>query len=366
MSARRTSRKSGVFRGILSGPNRFRQVQRSLRRESRMRFPLHFYGRSDILTKEQWKRVIERYNPADLMESLNKVDMKEILAAAGISIPDTYMILETEDDLEGFRTWLDSFSDGFVIKPASGHGGAGIMVIDRRVVGRFITISGRGIGPDQLIAHVRRIIKGAYTRSVPDRAIVERRLVLSGSLRELRTPGLLDIRVVVLKGFPLMAMTRIPTRRSRGRANIHQGAIGAGISISEGRITSATLMRRNVSRHPQTGRYLIGFRFNMWEDILESASLAADASGLGFVGVDLTVDRDLGVTVIEVNKRPGLEIQNANRSGLRRRIRFLEGQIRKSKGNGNITDLGPGIKVELTRKWDTLMWRKMPEKVSEE
>jgi glutathione synthase/RimK-type ligase-like ATP-grasp enzyme len=175
---------------------------------------------------------------------------------------------------------------------------------------------------------------------------------------------LLDIRIVVLRGFPLMAMTRLPTRRSMGRANIHQGAIGAGISLSEGRITAATLLRRNVKTHPSSGRQIVGFRFNMWEDILENASAAADASGLGFVGVDITIDRDLGTVVLEVNKRPGLEIQNANRAGLRRRIRWVERNIRKE--GKDFLDLGPGIKAELSRKWDAAGWRRYRDEYPEE
>ena len=182
--------------------------------------------------------------------------------------------------------------------------------------------------------------------------------MLSRRLRELTTIGLLDIRVVVFRGFPIMAMTRLPTKRSGGRANVHQGALAAGISVSEGRITSASIMRKNVRKHPRTGRNIIGFRFNMWEDILESASSAAEAMGMGFAGVDLTVDDDLGVVVIEVNRRPGLEIQNANRAGMRKRIQHVNRKIRKE--GKELELIGPGLKVELARKWDSEGWSRHP------
>jgi glutathione synthase/RimK-type ligase-like ATP-grasp enzyme len=175
---------------------------------------------------------------------------------------------------------------------------------------------------------------------------------------------LVDIRVVVFRGFPIMAMTRIPTKRSEGKANIHQGALAAGITISEGRIHTATCERRTVRKHPSTGRELIGFRFNEWETILETASAAAMAMDLGYVGVDLTVDENKGVLVIEVNRRPGLEIQNANRSGLLKRIRYAERmwrtQLRRTP------DLGPGIRVELARSWDRTDWGRRKEGYVEE
>ena len=364
MNGKRRSPIEGLLRGFRKKPNRFIQVQKSLRRKGDGRLPLSFYGTSDILTKEQWKRTIEKYNPREMLQNLDKIEEKVLLTGAGISVPETYLLLETVDDMEKLKEWLKDWNDGFAIKPASGHGGAGIKVINSRTAGRFITISGKGIGSDEIMVHAERILKGSYTRGEPDRVIVERRLILDRSLRELMTPGLLDIRVVSLHGFPLMAMTRLPTKRSKGKANIHQGAIGAGISLCEGRITSATLLRRNVKRHPTSGRQILGFKFNMWEEILEVASLASDVSGLGFVGVDLTVDIKTKVTILEVNKRPGLEIQNANRAGLKRRIRWVESMIKKS--GDDIKALGPGIKIELSRKWDMNDWRKPLEEMEEE
>ncbi len=364
MALRRPTPIDRMVRGLRGRTNRFRQVQSSLRKESGSILPTALYGRSDILTKDQWRKVIAKYNPQELLETLNKLDQKVRLAEAGVTVPENYLVMESEEDLDRFREWLKEQRTGFALKPSSGHGGSGIKVIEKRVAGRFITISGKGLDIDDIIRHAGKILKGSFTRGEPDPAIVERRLILHNSLRELLTPGLLDIRIVVLQGFPLMAMTRLPTRRSMGKANIHQGAIGAGISLSEGRITSATLFRRGVKRHPSSGKQVVGFRFNMWEEILETASMAAEASGFGFVGVDLTMDQDLGVVVLEVNKRPGLEIQNANRSGLRRRIRWVETRIRKD--GADLLALGPGIKAELSRKWDLAGWRKFKDQLPEE
>ena len=352
------------IRNDLAGRSRFRQVQRRIRRDRKGKLPLNLYGRWDILSKDDWKKAIRKYNPGDPMISLGKVEQKLRLEEKGVSIPDTYLVLDTEEDIDRFSNWMDKWEDGFVIKPSGGHGGSGVLVIDRKIGGRFFKPSGKHLERERIINHARRIMEGLYTRGRPDSVLVEERLSLSKQVWELMTPGLLDIRVVVFKGFPVMAMTRLPTRRSGGRANIHKGAVAAGISISEGAITSATYNRRSVKRHPSTDRTIIGFRFNMWDTILEQASAAADAMGMGFAGVDLCVDRKKGVVVIEVNKRPGLEIQNANRSGLKRRMRYVKSQIRREEIDPG--SVGPGVKAEISRNWDGRNWERERGEAEEE
>lgn len=350
----RRRRRAGWLGRLLRRPYRFRQVQRELRREGSMRLPVSFYGKGDILEKDVWRGYLKKYNPRDLMESMDKLYQKGILGQAGIPIPETLMTVGAEEELISFQDWLATRGEGFVIKPSQGHGGTGILVIERIVARKFILTSGKGVDASYLIRHAMRIINGRYLGGTPDTAMIEERIILSRRLRELATMGLLDIRVVIFKGFPIMAMTRLPTKGSGGKANVHQGAFAAGISISEGRIISGTIGRKSSRKHPGTGRSLVGFGFNMWEEIMETASAASDAMGMGFAGVDLAVDDRRGVLVIEVNRRPGLEIQNANRAGLRRRIRFVERRIRKEKMD--ISAIGPGIKAELSRNWDKIGW----------
>ncbi|MGA1872339.1 MAG: sugar-transfer associated ATP-grasp domain-containing protein [Thermoplasmatota archaeon] len=365
MARRTIPRRRKNLIGMSKRPNRFKQVQRRIRRDKEGKLPLSWYGGRDILTKEQWKALIDKYNPKELMETVDKIEEKARLTEAGVPIPRTYMVLEEEDDLVRFSDWMTGSDGCFVMKPSRGHGGSGVLVVNRRVARRYILTSGKGVEEGYLIRHAKRIMDGIYTKKEPDRALVEERLVVSRKLRELQTPGLLDIRIVAFRGFPVMAMTRLPTKMSGGRANIHQGAIGAGISIAEGRITSATYMRKNIRRHPTSGKTLIGFRFNMWEEIMETASEAGGCMGLGFVGVDLTIAEGRGVVVLEVNKRPGLEIQNANGAGLKRRIRWVERFIRKNRIDP--LELGPGLKAELSRNWDAAGWRKSgPAEIEEE
>jgi hypothetical protein len=46
--------------------------------------------------------------------------------------------------------------------------------------------------------------------------------------------------------------------------------------------------------------------------------------GLGFLGVDVVLDKEKGPAVLEVNARPGLSIQVCNRAGLKNRMDKLE------------------------------------------
>jgi alpha-L-glutamate ligase-like protein len=121
-----------------------------------------------------------------------------------------------------------------------------------------------------------------------------------------------------------MSMLRLPTELSRGRANLHQGAIGAGVRIADGRTTSAVMANQMISRHPDTGENVVGLDVPGWEKAVDLAVRAADLTGLGYLGVDIVVDRDRGPLVLELNARPGLAIQIANRTGLKHRLEEIE------------------------------------------
>jgi hypothetical protein len=121
-----------------------------------------------------------------------------------------------------------------------------------------------------------------------------------------------------------MAMCRLPTAESDGRANLHQGAIGAGIAIASGRATHATCHNDIVTHHVDTQAPIVGFQVPAWDEVLALAVRAAEISGLGYVGVDVVVDLEHGPLLLELNARPGLAIQIANNEGLLSRLRRAE------------------------------------------
>ena len=122
--------------------------------------------------------------------------------------------------------------------------------------------------------------------------------------------------MICFQGEPAVAMLRLPTQASRGRANLHQGAVGTGVDIQTGRTTGGVCRNRAVDAHPDTGASLHGRLVPFWDQALATAGTVSRAVGLGYVGVDLVFDASRGPIVLEANARPGLAIQIANRCGL--------------------------------------------------
>ena len=55
------------------------------------------------------------------------------------------------------------------------------------------------------------------------------------------------------------------------------------------------------------------------------AARCYDLAALGYLGVDVVLDREFGPLVLELNARPGLSIQLANRRGLLPALKAIEG-----------------------------------------
>jgi alpha-L-glutamate ligase-like protein len=153
--------------------------------------------------------------------------------------------------------------------------------------------------------------------------------------------------VIVHCGVPVMSMTRLPTHRSRGRANLHQGAIGAGVELASGQIVHAVLDNAPVSHHPDTQRPLLGVGVPSFARVLEIAVAATDETGLGYVGADVVIDARRGPVILELNARPGLAIQAANRAGLVPRLRAVSEKLRAGATLGERIALGIEISQEV-------------------
>jgi len=277
----------------------------------------------DVLTMNVRNReFIAKYNESTLFPLLTKTRTKETLAAHGVPIPETYLVLGRKGDLAKLESFLRS-AEKFVLKPASGLGGEGILVVRGRDGGNFLTNQGP-MGSREIVAHAQYILTGAFGDEGGDEALVEALVEQHPALGSVVPEGLADLRVISFLGVPIMAMVRLPTRESKGRANLHSGAVGCGIQLSLGRVIHATWHGKAVETHPDTGAPLAGLEIPFWTTVMEIAAKAQVASGLGYAGVDVVLDATRGPLVLEVNKRPGLEIQNANRAGLRKRLRLVE------------------------------------------
>jgi alpha-L-glutamate ligase-like protein len=248
----------------------------------------------------------------------DKVATKERLAAVGVPVPDTLAVCRAPWELAGLPARLAAHA-AFACKPARGAGGGGIVVVTGRAGDALVGPGGRRLRWADLLAHAADVLSGVHSLGGrEDVVLLEACVVPDAVLGGLAGQGVPDLRVVVLRGVPILAMLRLPTRRSGGRANLHLGGVGVGIALGTGRTTGGMAGGAALTTHPDTGAGLVDVAVPAWPSVLELAVRAADASGLGFVGVDLVCDAGHGPLVLELNARPGLAIQAANRTGLRR------------------------------------------------
>lgn len=266
--------------------------------------------------------LIAKYNPRIAIErARDKVAAKRALEAGGISCTGTIAVIETYQDLMAFKPLRD-MPDAWAIKPARGSQGDGILLAVRREGDVWYKGSGSPLTLDDVMNHVRKIIDGGFSgdSASEDAALIEPLIRADPALAKLVPEGLPDLRVISLHYTPLMAMVRLPTNESDGKANLHQRAIGAGIDMESGKITRAVVKGTPITHHPDTGMNLIGFEIPGWQRVLELASRCGPAVGLGYCGADIVLDVNDGPLVIEVNAHPGIEIQNICQQGLKARI----------------------------------------------
>jgi len=254
----------------------------------------------------------------------DKLRTKRLALANGMPVPELFGVIETQHDIRELAN-IVADREQFVVKPAHGSGGNGVLVITRRRGDRFYKASGALLEKGELTHHISNMLSGLYSLAGQrDRVVVEYYVRCEPKLAEISYRGVPDIRLIVFKGFPVMAMIRLPTRLSDGRANLHQGAVGVGIDLASGLTLEGVQEDRRVTEHPDTGQRLPGLPIPEWDQILEMSARCFELTGLGYLGVDIVVDRDLGPLILELNARPGLAIQIANGSGLHRRLRVIE------------------------------------------
>ncbi|KZX77276.1 alpha-L-glutamate ligase-like protein [Oleiphilus sp. HI0009] len=266
-------------------------------------------------------QLIAENNPRQLYPLVdNKLKTKQLCLKSGIATPDLLAVFRAQYELRSLEPTLKGL-EGFVIKPAQGSGGKGILVIIDRRGDHFIRTDGSEIDSNHVHRHISNILSGLYSLGGRnDVAIVESLVQFDPCFEGMSYKGVPDIRVIVYKGYPVMAMTRLSTHSSHGKANLHQGAVGVGLSIRNGSTLRAVMRDNPVIFHPDTGKDLTKLNIPRWDDLLALSARCYEITNLGYLGVDLVLDKDLGPLLMELNARPGLAIQLANGQGLLPRI----------------------------------------------
>jgi hypothetical protein len=288
------------------------------------------------------------YNPRSLYPLVDdKLRMRDLCRQIQVPTPEIYTTLDSHSSLRRLDELLKDREE-FVVKPNRGSAGRGVLVIIGRVarpdwVARPESSKGvalckldtpftkpQGVPPndfrrhngeilsrDHLRQHLSDVLSGMYSLgALPDRAIIQQRVRLHPAFEPVAYQGIPDIRVILYRHEPAMAMLRLPTRESNGRANLHQGGLGVGIDLASGLTHHAVQRNRLILCHPDTGAPVVGMRVPYWNQVLDMSRRVAEAVGLGYLGVDIVIDAAQGPMLLEANARPGLAIQIANARGL--------------------------------------------------
>ncbi len=284
---------------------------------------------------------IYSYNDRHLFHTVdNKLETKRLLTEAGLPSPKLICAAEWFWEVQ---VMVDTIRDleTFVIKPARGCAGGGILILDKRSENGWTTPSGREFTLEDLADHARDILYGTYSiDNTTDIVLIEEKLIQHSFFNNIYSGGVADVRIIVFKGVPAMAMCRIPTKKSEGKANVSLGAIGAGIDMKTGKINRAVTKAGPLDIHPDSKTQLVGATVPHWDEILEISRNVQDTFALGYIGLDIVLDENYGALILELNARPGLEIQNANGFGLREILVNIEnGDYSHLKSEQTITEL---------------------------
>lgn len=287
------------------------------------------------------------YNPRSLFPLVDdKLRMARLCHRIDVPTPEVYVELSSYAMLRHLPELLGERSE-FVVKPNRGSAGRGVFVIVGRDGKDYRRHNGELVRIDALRQHLSDILSGMYSLGgQPDTAIVQQRVHLHPAFSSISYKGIPDVRVILYRNEPAMAMLRLPTKQSNGRANLHQGGIGAGVDLATGVTHHAVQRNRFVERHPDTGRPVVGMRVPYWDEVLDMSRRVAQTVGLGYLGVDIVVDEDSGPMLLEANARPGLAIQIANGRGLLPRLQEIDALLDRPTPTLSLERLRPAPRVQ--------------------
>lgn len=277
-------------------------------------------------------RYILRHNKRKLYPYVdNKVLTAKLAEDWNIPTPVNHLIIKNYGTLKFLGDKI-AHLDSFVIKPAKGSQGNGIIVIKEvirnEVNGKVEILCRRSndkiMELDEVKHHISGILSGLYSLGgQSDEAIIQSKIDKHPIFDDYSYGGIPDIRVIVFQGYPVMSMVRLPTKSSDGRANLHQGAIGAGITLSSGLINHAVIGKKLITHHPDTQNEIKQLVLPHWREVLDLSARCYDMVGLGYLGADIVLTPNQGPVMLELNARPGLGIQIANLSGLVPRLELI-------------------------------------------
>lgn len=245
----------------------------------------------------------------------DKVVTKSVLEQYNIACAQTYAVIERIGDIESGWASVQQYKK-IAIKPANGRGGGGIKILKKSSDGTAWISGGKSVPESQIYKHFADIIMGVFSLGGGDRVLIEYCIEPHPFFHEIYPAGVPDFRVILLKQVPILAMLRVPTDRSDGKANLHQGGLGIGIDMERGLLKTAYDGTRYHAIHPDVHTQINGRIIPQWKETLDLAIATSKAFPLEYLGVDIVLDKHIGPLIMEINVRPGLGIQLVNQVGM--------------------------------------------------
>ncbi len=255
----------------------------------------------------------EDYHYAD-----DKVESKRVLHNKAIACAETYAVITNIREIKCLWESCEKYN-ALAIKPANGFGGDGIKILKKDKHGHWMC-SGNRISKNDIFRHITSILSGLFSMSSDDSCLIEECIIPHPFFAEIYEEGVPDFRIITLDNTPLMAMLRMPTSKSDGKANLHQDGVGIGVDMEKGVLTQVYDGKHYSNHHPDNPNVISGKTIPYWDEIIDLSIAASKAFPLNYLGVDIVIDKRKGPQIMELNVRPGLSIQLVNQCGLEKAI----------------------------------------------
>ncbi len=254
----------------------------------------------------------------------DKVKAKLLMEKNGVNCATTYAIIEKIGEIPEKWKAMEPY-EKLAIKPANGSGGDGILILSKGRNGEWLS-KGKVIPEDQIYLYLANIIMGVHSFGSSDKVLIEECIESHSFFYSLFPEGVADFRIIVYKGCPALGMLRVPTQKSNGKANLHQGGLGIGVDLETGKLLKGYDGKEYHDQHPDTQAQISGVQLPYWSEILDLSLNTARHFPLQYLGVDIVIDQNKGPLVMEVNVRPGLGIQMVNQKGLKPILEQIDNQ----------------------------------------
>ncbi|MEK6153337.1 sugar-transfer associated ATP-grasp domain-containing protein [Flavobacteriaceae bacterium 3-367] len=266
------------------------------------------------LNKRNIKLIYPHNRRKDYTLADDKVKTKQLLHKNNLACAETYTVITKVSDIKKKWEACQNYTS-MAIKPANGCGGEGIKILKKSVEGQWVS-GGKSLSEMQIFQHITSIVTGIFSMGSTDSCLIEECIVPHPFFAEIYDEGVPDFRIITLKDIPIMAMLRMPTSKSDGKANLHQKGVGIGVDMEKGTLTEVYDGRQYRNHHPDNPATVYEKAIPFWEEMLQLAVKTSKAFPLDYLGIDLVIDKTKGPQIMEVNVRPGLGIQLVNRCGL--------------------------------------------------